>query len=95
MIAQIRKAQYVQPALQPLSAHSSRHAGVADSDAASPKPLIIRLHISSGLQPSAPILVAIFAIMFDIMRDIITGIALVTIATAIPPAVAPSTVARI
>jgi hypothetical protein len=37
---------------------------------ASPKPTIIRLHISSGLQPLPPIRVIMFAIMFDIMRDI-------------------------
>ena len=50
----------------------------------------MRLHISSGLQPSLPILAIIFPIMFAAMR----GIALVMSAIAIPPAIAPITAAR-
>jgi hypothetical protein len=81
--------------IRAFTAQDSRPAAYSDSEWASTKPPLIRLHISSGSQPSPPIRIIIFSFMFDIIRDIITGIALVIIATAIPPAAAPSTAARI
>jgi hypothetical protein len=54
----------------------------------SPKPAIIRCHISAGEQPSAPMGGIIFFIIPAIICDIILGIAWVARATTIPPAMA-------
>ncbi|MCK4975543.1 MAG: hypothetical protein KAS36_01275, partial [Anaerolineales bacterium] len=62
---------------------------------ASPKPDIIRCHISAGSQPASPIWDIIFCIIPDIIWDIILGIALVASATKSPPPAAPREAASI